>query len=189
MKTINKTGEKTNEKISGADFCGALALYEGDVEYTLSENLKYYIASIKDKETTGDVVIPAYYRDLGETDYLPVLAFHNGNGRGPISLELSPLVEELKLADIYPYFVSEVRIPDSTRLKKIGDYAFAQCYDIKNFYIPKTVEVMGGGVFAYWGENPKKPQTVHVPYAKNAISSGWSEYWDGNSDIFVYAEA
>lgn len=46
-------------------------LYEGSMGFTLSDNLKYYIANVSD--CIGAVTVPDAYKGLGDEEYLPVL--------------------------------------------------------------------------------------------------------------------
>ena len=55
MENAHKISATGNENI--CEHCGQ-ALYEGEIEYTLSENGKYYIADIDSAK--GDVIVPGY---------------------------------------------------------------------------------------------------------------------------------
>ena len=67
-KDAHKISASAEDNI--CEHCGK-KLYEGKIEYALSDNQKYYIADIP--RADGDVIVPGYYKDLGEEDYLPVL--------------------------------------------------------------------------------------------------------------------
>ena len=59
------------------DQCGE-TMYKGDMSFKLSDNQNYYIVS--GDNLSGDVVLPAYYKDTGDDDYLPVLEAGMLNG-------------------------------------------------------------------------------------------------------------
>ena len=80
-KDAHKISASAEDNI--CEHCGK-KLYEGEIEYTLSDNQKYYIAEIS--RADGDVIVPGYYKDLGEEDYLPVLEVADLQGPSPLPL-------------------------------------------------------------------------------------------------------
>lgn len=75
------------------DKCGE-TMYKGDMSFKLSENQKYYVVSGNDLE--GDIILPAYYKDTGDDDYLPVLEAKSLNGEKLTSIAYHKNVEDAK---------------------------------------------------------------------------------------------
>lgn len=72
-------------------------MYDGDMTFTLSDNQKYYTVSGSNLE--GDVVLPAYFKDTGETEYLPVLKADSLNGEDLTSIAYHKNFEEVKVGN------------------------------------------------------------------------------------------
>lgn len=122
---------------------------EAEVEYTLSDDGKYYIVSgvSGDKDALRSVEIPVEYQGDGGT--LPVSeigekAFYGCTSLTSVTLPSSVSVIGAKAFALCSF--SEFTIPDG--VETIGDEAFRMCSRLTEITIPYSVTYLGEGAFA-----------------------------------------
>lgn len=154
MENAHKISATGNENI--CEHCGQ-ALYEGEIEYTLSENGKYYIADIDSAK--GDVIVPGYYKGIGDKDYLPVLEATANSRYSLGNVELSAVVEKIDIAHEHGNNCSQIFVPaENPYYKTIDGVLFNKdetklvCYPAKkeatSYTVPDTVKVIGERAFS-----------------------------------------
>lgn len=160
-KDAHKISASAEDNI--CEHCGK-KLYEGEIEYALSDNQKYYIADIP--RADGDVIVPGYYKDLGEEDYLPVLEITASSDYSFDSLELSAVVEKFSLGHMIGNYVGEIKVSEKNKhYKSIDGVLFNKAgtklvyYPSKleqtSYTVPDSVEEIEELAFS-WAENLKK---------------------------------
>ncbi|MFQ9422892.1 MAG: leucine-rich repeat protein [Christensenellaceae bacterium] len=139
-KDAHKISASAEDNI--CEHCGK-KLYEGEIEYTLSDNQKYYIAEIS--RADGDVIVPGYYKDLGEEDYLPVLEVavpenYASSACSFDSLEFSATVEHISIVHLSGNFAGEIKVPEKNKHYKSIDGVLFNKAGTKLVYYPSNLE-------------------------------------------------
>lgn len=157
------------------EHCGE-QLFAGKLEFTLSDNQKYYRVSGL-SSASGDVIIPDYFCSRGDDTFLPILEISGYTGDDVVSLEIPAITEEcsigsgnalreIRVAQGNKYYAAKDGVLYNKSFSKLVKYPGAK--ENSNFSVPTNVTEIAEHAF----DGSERLQSVEISATVETLGDG-----------------